>query len=107
MKQVTILQGQVTGKPVQINPDEIVIPDLWHVGIALRDLAKRSAERGLKSEAIQWQHASEAVLETWHKAHDMKRALIDAPDPPPAKKKVAKAPKVASQPTTAVETISQ
>lgn len=101
MKSVTMMTGSVEAKPVLTNPADIVIPDLWHVGLSLRDLAKRSLDRGMKQEAAQWIKASEAVLETWYKAHEMKRALIEAPDLPAAKKKVAKTPKIVTPPTTA------
>tara|TARA_R110000751_G_C13407630_1_gene438548 strand:- start:148 stop:333 length:186 start_codon:yes stop_codon:yes gene_type:complete len=40
------------------------IPDLWHLAMALKDWGMEPA--------------SAAVLETWHLAHDLKKALAAA-----------------------------
>ena len=42
----------------------VEIPDLWHLAMALRDWGMEPA--------------SAAVLETWHLAHDLKKALAAA-----------------------------
>jgi hypothetical protein len=51
----------------QVDVEDLVIPDLWHVQVHL----KRQGE----------ERAAQAVLECWHLAHDMLRALKESSDP--------------------------
>jgi len=51
---------------IQIDAKTTQIPDLWHLAMALRDWGMEPA--------------SAAVLETWHLAHDLRKALAAAQD---------------------------
>ena len=64
---VTHIVRAPKGTARQVLPiNEIVIPDLWHVAMGLNEIGKACS--------------SEAVLITWHLAHDLLRTLRGEPD---------------------------
>lgn len=65
-----------------IKPDEIMIPDLWHLAMWLRDVdGVRSSRLKLPKHisAILY-NDGENVLKCWHAAHQMKKVLCALPD---------------------------
>ena len=83
MKQVTRSKGGTAERTV--NPESIVIPDLWLLGMWLED------SDGIRSNVVRMSKGFDAilkadgkrVLETWHLAHDLKRVACEAPDAAP------------------------
>lgn len=62
---VTLSKGGTAERTVKVK--DIDIPDLWHIAMLLSD---QKVVNGL-GEA-----ASDKVLEVWHLAHDLKKALL-------------------------------
>lgn len=81
MKSITITRS---GEPEQVDPNSIQIPDLWHFVMNMKDAAKegKTKKRFAKLEFLPEQATviADAILETWHTAHQLKKAIIEAPD---------------------------
>ena len=61
----------------EMEAQDIVIPDLWHVAAVLED-----------AEGIEWsdydvQRMARMVRTTWHFAHDLKRHIVEKEEPTP------------------------
>ena len=59
--KITLAKGGTAEREVDVQ--EIQVPDLWHVAMALKD------------DPSYDNRAADMILETWHLAHDMKRHL--------------------------------
>jgi len=81
MKSITITR---TGEPEKVDPSTIAIPDMWHLAMNFRDAARE----GKKTKCIvkleflpeQADLIADAILETWHTANQLKKAVIELPD---------------------------
>lgn len=73
MKRITRHPGQ----PETVEVDGIQVPDLWHLAMWLQN-ADGDRTTGKLTVNPNW---SEAVIECWRLAHDLLRAVREAPDP--------------------------
>jgi hypothetical protein len=76
------------GQPERVDINEVEIPDLWHLAMFVKDHEEEINKRvghnhlvtdaifkyGNASKAMLW---SEAILETWGIAHDLKKNIIE------------------------------
>ena len=86
MKTVTLAKGGTAERVVKV--EEIQIPDLWHLAMFIQDHEDEIYERvghnhlvldnllaGKPAGRPKW---SEAILETWHLAHDLRRTILES-----------------------------
>lgn len=64
--KITFSKGGTKERKVKVS--DIQIPDLWHIAIYLKEIARRPGHSVLAEHA-------DSILEVWHMAHDMKKAL--------------------------------
>lgn len=76
------------GQPERVDINSVEIPDLWHLAMFVKDHEEEISQRighnhlaigtvirdGNALKAPTW---SEAILETWHIAHDLKKNIQD------------------------------
>ncbi len=72
--ETKVLLEKGTGKTASAG--EIEIPDLWHIAMALKDVAAgRRRMIGVDSVALSSQ--ADAILKCWHTAHALKQHIIE------------------------------
>ena len=65
--QITLNPGYPSEQT--LDPQQLQVPDLWHLAQALKDNGKDFFLRDVKIKHVD---ASAAILETWHLAHALK-----------------------------------
>jgi hypothetical protein len=67
------------GQPERVDINTLEIPDMWHLGMWLKDLAIKNNGKNIDGMPFpktleKW---SEMTLETWGIAHDLKKNIIE------------------------------
>lgn len=67
------------GKPERVDIETLEIPDMWHLAMFIKENeAEIWARVGHNHIALQGMNKwSEAILETWNIAHDLKRNIVE------------------------------